>query len=297
MKHIFGFSGGIDSQAAMRWGLNRFPAEDVIATNSPAGNWEDPLTLAYIENYSITIHPIEVCKSVVDDMWETPGFVEVFKAKPGNEWASFLYSGMELSFELMCIIKGRAPSRMAQFCTEKLKLIPQRRWISQQFGVGGPFEGVDYVRYAGVRREESESRKNTPIESWDDWYDCKLVAPIADWTKQMCFDFVKAHGEPINPLYSMGFNRVGCAPCINSGREDLVMWYLKRPAMIDKVRALEQKTGRTFFAPMVPGLPMNNIDEVMDWALSLKRGGHKDQPAFPILLERPSCESKYGLCE
>lgn len=30
MKHILGFSGGVDSQAAAGWLLNRFPAEDVI---------------------------------------------------------------------------------------------------------------------------------------------------------------------------------------------------------------------------------------------------------------------------
>ena len=37
MKHIVGFSGGIDSQAAALWVLNRFPREDVILLNSDAG--------------------------------------------------------------------------------------------------------------------------------------------------------------------------------------------------------------------------------------------------------------------
>src|SRR6201999_2492705 len=155
--------------------------------------------------------------------WVTDGFAET-KGLDGEA---------ELTFEQMIMIKGRPPSRKAQFCTEKLKLAPQRRWIREQFGPGGPYAGVEYVRYTGVRRDESQSRKATPHEQWDAWYDCQLVAPIFDWTKQMCFDYLAAHGEAVNPLYSMGFNRVGCAPCINSGREDIVNWVLKRPEMIE----------------------------------------------------------------
>lgn len=287
MKHIVGFSGGIDSQACALWVRNRYPAEDVILTNSTAGGWEDPLTQLFVHEYSRDVHPVVVLSAKVSDMWETPGWAE----KRGFDGSA------DLTFETMVKIKGCAPSRKTQFCTEKLKLVPQRKWIRAEFGPGGEFEGKEFCRYTGVRREESESRKNAALVSWDDWYDCQLHAPIADWTKQMCFDYVKAHGEQINPLYAMGFNRVGCAPCINSGRDDILMWLIKRPEMIEKVRRLEADTGRTFFAPMVPGQRTNSIDMVLDWAMTIKRGGHKDQQAFPILMERPACESKYGLCE
>lgn len=36
MKHIVGFSGGIDSQALARWVLNRYDADDVILVNTDA---------------------------------------------------------------------------------------------------------------------------------------------------------------------------------------------------------------------------------------------------------------------
>jgi 3'-phosphoadenosine 5'-phosphosulfate sulfotransferase (PAPS reductase)/FAD synthetase len=287
MKHIVGFSGGIDSQAAARWVRNRFPAEDVILTNSPAGGWEDPFTVEWVAEYSETQHPVVVIPARIKDMWETPGWAE----KRGFD------GDAELTYELMATIKGRFPSRTAQFCTEKLKLVPQRRWIKEMFGPGGVYQGEEFIRYTGVRRDESTKRKQSAFEEWDQWFDCQLLRVIADWTKQMCFDYVKAHGETVNPLYTLGFNRVGCAPCVNSSRDDIVMWHLKRPAMIEKIRGVEKRTGRTFFPPMVPGHKMNTIDVVLDWALSLKRGGHEDQPAFPILLERPACESKYGLCE
>lgn len=52
MKHIVGFSGGIDSQACARWVLNRYPAGEVILLNSDAGGNEHPLTTEFIAWYS-----------------------------------------------------------------------------------------------------------------------------------------------------------------------------------------------------------------------------------------------------
>jgi 3'-phosphoadenosine 5'-phosphosulfate sulfotransferase (PAPS reductase)/FAD synthetase len=284
MKHIVGFSGGVDSQACARWVLNRFPAEDVILTNSTAGGWEDPLTVEFVEWYSANVHPVTRTDAKVSDMWETPGFAET-KGLDGEA---------PLTFELMVHIKGRPPSRKAQFCTEKLKLVPQRRWVRETFGVGGRFEGEDYCRYKGVRRDESEGRKDTPFEQFDEWFDCQLFAPIFDWTKQMCFDYVKAHGERVNPLYALGFNRVGCAPCINSSKADIVNWTIRRPEMIEKVRQLEANTGRTFFVPVHRDGITNKVDEVVAWAKT-SLGGKQTQ--FDIMFDRPPCESKYGVCE
>lgn len=150
MKHIVGFSGGIDSQACARWVLNRFPPEDVILTNSDAGGWEHEHTKSFIAWYSANVHPVTLTPARIKDMWETPGFAET-KGLDGEAI---------LTFEEMVRIKGRPPSRKAQFCTEKLKLQPQRRWMRESFGPGGLFDGSEYCRYTGVRRDESEARKN-----------------------------------------------------------------------------------------------------------------------------------------
>lgn len=278
MKHIVGFSGGIDSQAAALWVRNRFPAEDIILLNSNAGGNESPITEAFIDEYSRTVFPVLKAPGIVADMWKTEGFAGT-KGLRGTD---------ELTFTEMIKIKGRAPSRMAQFCTEKLKLVPQRRWVDEHVT-------DDYERYTGVRRNESAARKNTPVREWDDYFDCYVNHPITDWTKKMCFEYVTAHGEEYNPLYKLGFGRVGCAPCINSGKDDILLWQQRYPEMIEKVRQMEAETGRTFFAPMVPGMAINTIDEVLEWATT-GRGG-RQQDFIRIYEERPACESKFGLCE
>lgn len=283
MKHIVGFSGGIDSQATARWVLNRFPKEDVILLNSLAGRNEHPLTIEFIEWYGANVHPVQTVTPRVSDLWVTDGYA----AHNTKAVRHGLNGEDELTFERLILIKGRPPSHKRQFCTSFLKLIPAKRWIKENIT-------DEYARYSGVRADESRGRANTKYRAWDEWFDCDLFHPVFDWTKQMCFDYVRSHGERVNPLYEMGFTRVGCAPCINSGRDDIRNWATRFPEMIDKVRAWEKSTGRTFFAPKVPGLVMNNIDQVVEWAVS-ERGGK--QRSLAVLYAPASCESKFGLCE
>lgn len=277
MKHIVGFSGGIDSQASANWVLNRFPHEDVILLNSDAGGNEHPLTTQFILEFSRAVHPVVMVTPIHADMWATPGFAET----RGYD------SNAPLSFLDMIKIKGRPPSRKAQFCTEKLKLRPSLRWIKEN--VHEP-----YVRYSGLRRDESDSRKQTPYHEHDEWFQCETWHPIFDWTKQMCFDYCQSLGQSVNTLYKLGFNRVGCAPCINNNRQDIRNWAKRFPEMIEKIRGWERESKRTFFAPLVPGKYTNAIDEVVEWA-NCERGGR--QYSLEVLAPAPVCESAFGLCE
>lgn len=283
MKHVIGFSGGIDSQACARWVPNRYPAEDVVLLNSDAGGNEHPMTTEFIENYSRDVHPVVMVTPIVADMGR--------RALPARERMG-LKDSDPLTFDLMAEIKGVFPSRMKQFCTEHLKLWPQHRWLRENLA------GVEFRRYSGVRRQEgkipNQGRSTKQPVEWDDFYECELHHPIVDWTKQMCFDYVAFHGEEINPLYKLGFNRVGCAPCVNSGKEDVFNWVQRFPEMIDKVREWEQRIGKTFFMPMVPGMKVNWIDDVVDWSKTLRGGKQYD---LLKVIEPSSCQSDYGLCE
>lgn len=279
MKHIVGFSGGIDSQACARWVLNRNPAEDVILINSDAGGNEHPITTEFIRWYSANVHPVvQITPTVADMDGRGKGRIAERGLRPTDP----------LTFDLMAILVANFPTSGSQFCTSFLKLNPQKRWIAEHLA------GQEYIRYSGVRRDESKSRAKTCVEAWDDFYECKLRCPLADWTKAMTFDYVKAHGERFNELYTLGFSRVGCAPCVNANKDDIRAWSDRFPEMIDKVRAWEQRVGRTFFPPMVPGMEINWVDDCVAWSKTV-RGGR--QLGLHTLHERPSCESIYGLCE
>src|SRR5258708_7726190 len=123
MKYIVGYSGGIDSQAALLWSLENYDPADVMAVNTQAGRNEHPLTVAHVAEISRTVCHIEVVTPRISDIWYGPGRNEVASLIPrANE---------ELTFEELAKWKHRFPSRRAQFCTEFLKLRPIRRWIGE----------------------------------------------------------------------------------------------------------------------------------------------------------------------
>lgn len=102
----------------------------------------------------------------------------------------------------------------------------------------------------------------------------------------MCFGYVKAHGEKINDLYTLGFSRVGCAPCINAGKEDIRAWADRSPDMIDKVRDWEKRVGKTFFPPMLPP-PASYYRELKDWRDEWLDEDNKVKPDAPQKPNRP----------
>jgi 3'-phosphoadenosine 5'-phosphosulfate sulfotransferase (PAPS reductase)/FAD synthetase len=280
VKHVVGFSGGIDSQACARWVLNRYPTEDVILLNSDVGGHEHPITTEFIETYSRDVHPVTVVTPIVADLG----------AKCKNDRRAKYAETDRLTFDVLAEIKGMFPTQRSQFCTEHLKLKPSHRWMKENI----TDKGLSFVRYAGVRRQESERRKGKQAIEWDDYFACELYHPIVDWTKQMCFGYVQYHGEQVNPLYTMGFNRVGCAPCINANKTDILEWSQRFPAMIDKVRAWEQRTGLSFFRKPFEDGSYRWVDDMVEWAKT-SRGGK--QFSLLVLQEPAACDSDYGLCE
>ena len=198
-----------------------------------------------------------------------------------------------MTFGKLAYLAGRFPSTTAQFCTEHLKLVPTLRWCEENL----ISKGIEFEMYNGVRCDESAKRADRPERIYDEAFGCWVNSPIRCWTKMECFAVLKSAGEEVNPLYKMGFSRVGCAPCINLKKDDIREWAARAPEMIDKIRGWEKYAGRTFFAPCVPGMEINFVDDVVAWSRT-QRGGK--QPLFAFVENDAAagqCSSKYGLCE
>lgn len=211
----------------------------------------------------------------------------------------------------LCMLKGRFPSRTAQFCTERLKLEPINAIVHPLLNTGG-----SVVSWIGEMAEESPRRANKPAMErirWDGGGQLVLYRPIHKWTKADNFALAKRHGVLSNPLYKMGFRRVGCLLCINCEKQEIAQADQRFPDVIDRIREWEQivalvsrRGDATFFpAPMIPGADTDTtrarIDEAVVWARTTRGGKQFD------LLQRLArdqadatgamCESAYGLCE
>ena len=66
----------------------------------------------------------------------------------------------------------------------------------------------------GLRREQAETRRETPLVAPDAQHGgIPKIAPLAEWTKQQVWDYLREHDVPTHALYAFGYTSIGCAPC------------------------------------------------------------------------------------
>lgn len=306
ITHVVSVSGGKDSTACLLLALKQFP-QTTCAVFADTGN-EHEATLDYIdylrETLGVRIETIRQDfsdwwwrrRDYVRDKWPEKGVPEAAvrralgvldKGPTGNPYLD------------LCVIKGRFPSRMMQFCTQYLKTNPLTEYC---LDIGSLTDG-DVWSWQGVRRDESARRANAQgIEMID--YGLFAYRPIAGWTALETVGYVtRVCGVKLNPLYSQGMNRVGCMPCINAGKDELAEIARRFPQHIDRIAEWEAAVGEaskrqdsTFFPSPDRDAHLNKrgVYNVVRWAKTF-RGGKEVNPVWEQ--DAPACASSYGLCE
>lgn len=64
-----------------------------------------------------------------------------------------------------------------------------------------------------IRRDQTPARANVGIVERDRKFDLLKINPLATWSSQEVWDYVKQYDVPYNPLYDHGYGSIGCAPC------------------------------------------------------------------------------------
>jgi 3'-phosphoadenosine 5'-phosphosulfate sulfotransferase (PAPS reductase)/FAD synthetase len=310
---LVSISGGKDSTATLLLALERHPHDEVMAVFADTGN-EIESTYEYIDYLEqVTGINIKRVKADFSDRWERR--IEYVRDKwpekgVSQEIVESALSVLEngptgIPFLDLCILKGRFPSRMAQFCTQELKVIPITEYT---LGLIDQFGAVE--SWQGVRAEESPNRAKLP-EREDKGGGLTIYRPIHKWTVEDVFAIHRKHSVKPNPLYKQGQGRVGCV-CINSSKRELLNISKRFPHHIDRLEEWEiivakasKRQATTFFhkgpgeAPgdMVPAeiMRIGNIRQMVEWSQTL-RGGKK-YDLFSVFEEPAACSSAYGLCE
>ena len=330
VRRVVSMSGGKDSTAVALLAED-LGAGDVEHVFVDTGN-EHEITLQYVHEYLPTVlkAPIATVRASFDR--EIAGKRKYIEEKWLEKGVPVAHVEAALSilvptgnpFLDLCLWKGRFPSRKAQFCTQFLK-----RRVLEDFMLARLEAGLEVESWRGIRRDESEARKNAVerAQAAEGW---AIVHPIVDWSAQKTVDFVRSRGVELNPLYSQGMGRVGCMPCINCSKDELLEISRRFPEHVARIREWERivgmaaKGGRSSFfterckvskvplpdwthveatddepehwlEPQMEALERCSIDQRIEWAKT-SRGGRQfdlvrsDMPA-------PACSSLYGLCE
>lgn len=208
----------------------------------------------------------------------------------------------------LCVWKGRFPSRRAQFCTEHLKTKPA---VEYQMALidAGLCEAV--WSWQGVRIDESEARRTRlqgtgacVIAFQEQGGGIYNYRPILRWKAADCFEAHRLVGLEPNDLYRQGMTRVGCMPCINAGKDEILEISKRFPGHIDRIEYWERQVATaskrreaSFFPDPHRDAHLNRrgIRKVVEWSKTQRGGVLMD---FIRINEEPkACESAYGLCE
>ena len=262
MRHIISFSGGKDSTALWLWALRTKLDPVVVFCDT---KWEANETYAYLDLLEARLGPIIRLSS--------EGFEE--RTRRG----------------------GMFPSRVKKWCSPELKIAIFADWLCWW----REHLDDDVEVLIGYRREESKAREGLTEREWMPDYDCNVWRPLLDWTLQ---DVVAEHnmaGVPLNPLYRLGAERVGCWPCIHAPKSEIRLVAEHDPARIERIAGLELEIGYTMFAieesragkqkdaprRVIP----TPIHQVVEWAKTV-RGGRS-----LTLYPEPSGCARWGICD
>jgi phosphoadenosine phosphosulfate reductase len=69
----------------------------------------------------------------------------------------------------------------------------------------------------GVRRDQSPTRATAPKIGWDEGFGLWKANPLADWTDEMVWAYIRDRELPYNPLHDVGYSSIGCTYCTKPG--------------------------------------------------------------------------------
>lgn len=314
--HVVSVSGGKDSAATAILALETQPRESLRFVMADTGN-EHELTLEYVKymerHLGITVDIIradfakdmERKRRYILEKWPLKGVPQA-----DCERAAELMVPTGNPYLDLCTMKGRFPATRSAFCTTELKTIPLMEY---QMAIIERGEADAVWSWQGVRVDESPSRRKRlacPVHpSFNKSFEVVgggifNYRPILRWAAEDCFEAHRIAGLKPNPLYSMGMTRVGCMPCINAGKDEILETSKRFPEHIDRIERWEahvasaSKRGVTSFFPdpdRDAHLNKRGIRKVVEWSKTQRGGVLMD---FIRINEEPkACESAYGLCE
>jgi phosphoadenosine phosphosulfate reductase len=65
----------------------------------------------------------------------------------------------------------------------------------------------------GQRRAQSTTRNELNVQEDDAAHAMTKFNPLADWSEEDVWHYIRSNGVPYNPLHDKGFPSIGCEPC------------------------------------------------------------------------------------
>lgn len=156
------------------------------------------------------------------------------------------------------VIQRRTEKGFFEYIVKEKRMLPTATyaWCCETYK--HPSKSVDDASIIGVRASESSKRANSKVlgvknktfmkrnkATFNEYFEdrCQSIGtpnkiqlkPIVDWTDNDVWEYIRKYDLPTNPLYSEGFNRVGCMICPKSNFTRNYGMLIRYPKLIDCV--------------------------------------------------------------
>lgn len=132
--------------------------------------------------------------SMLDRIRERYGYeVQVFCPEPTDVEAYVAHHGQNAFYESVDLRKECCRIRKVEPLKRALK--DKAAWIT------------------GQRRAQSTTRAELPVRENDTAHGMLKFNPLADWSEEDVWHYIRSKDVPYNPLHDKGYPSIGCEPC------------------------------------------------------------------------------------
>ncbi len=185
------------TQTVIQWSLERFADQKMVLST-----WFGMEGCALIEMYAAHQKPLDIIYLDTGFFFkETHELIE--KLKTRHPHLNFINRGTTLTPEKQADLFGdELWKRDPDLCCQLRKVDPMRAALKE----------VD-VWVTALRRDQSANRAGVELVEWNWKYQVVRICPLAEWSRQEVWDFVKSQQVPYNELHDQNYPSIGCTHC------------------------------------------------------------------------------------
>ena len=293
MRTIVTFSGGKDSLAALLWIRNNFTKN--FTTVFCDTGFEHPLTYQYINEVADKLQlDLVTLKSkkydnLIDLAKKTTGF-RYFRTRRNCSQCLKIMPTIDFLLDVVnddfVVIQGIRAKESAN----RAKMEAQCNYFKHYIvPYGKDKNGKD--KFNTYRRKKVLSFSNNHAND--------ILRPVFEWSAQQTIDYILENKLKPNPLYKMGFSRVGCFPCVFITKPELYQLSKRFPERILELAKYEEECKSSFFnADYIPKYAYKGRYPLIEDVIKYVQNKHDAGTLFEEYSDATSCMSYYaGICE
>jgi phosphoadenosine phosphosulfate reductase len=166
-------------------------AEDQVLTDMILrGKMQDKIGIFTLETGRLHAETL----SVLDRIKETYGYdVALYRPQPEAVEEYVKQNGLNAFYESVDMRKECCRIRKVEPLNRALQ--GKRAWVT------------------GQRRAQSTTRAELNVQEQDDAHNMVKFNPLADWSEEDVWHYIRSNNVPYNPLHDRGYPSIGCEPC------------------------------------------------------------------------------------